>query len=266
MRLRDSCKSEKQEDIYSSITQTIQQGLLSTEDQQIQGQRGVIGSHIPTRAEMDGVGLTFTVTSDNSAVNSKTQAYNYTASSGSFLDWVSSTFTTNGNYYVIYATTNWTGWAGSNTGICKVIRRNNDYYLEAYIADTATATNQSFYVNRYTGGSWIGWTKIPSRYEMDALTNAVGGGALNLPANSTVSYTISNNARMALFVLGADNDAMCIYIISTSSGGNVYRNKIGTASHLSETYATNTITITNSNAANLQIRPLIFAGTITAAS
>lgn len=153
---------------------------------------------------------------------------------------------------------------------------NTNAYVEvyrwsaAYITIKWVSINEGLSGNVYTrtknGSVWGEWIKLPNRTEMDAVTNVIGGSVLNLPANSTVSYTISNNARMVLFVLGADSNGMCIYNIATTSSGGVHRSKIGTASHLSETYAANTMTITNSDAANLQIRPLIFAGTITAAS
>lgn len=189
-------------------------------------------------------------------LNNRTKTYDYTASSGSFLDWVLSTFTTNGNYYVIYATTNWTGWAGSNTGICKVIRRNNDYYLEAYIGDTATATNQSFYINRYTGGSWLGWTKIPSRYEMEVLNSKTSGFAtsLGVDMNQNKTYEIITTQGYPIYFMFGQATGGSPFAVIIGGGGlttanpTVYYQTVGSQTIIeSVTAETNKIIIKFSN-------------------
>lgn len=119
------------------------------------------------------------------ALEDRTKAYLYEQSSGDFLTWVQNTFTNNGEYYVIYATTNTTGWPSSGTGTCLVQRRNADYYLTAYINTTGIADGQSVYFNRFIAGRWLGWTQALTRAEVEALETTVTGttnqfGAINL--------------------------------------------------------------------------------------
>lgn len=104
--------------------------------------------------------------------------YTYDQSSGSFLDWVQSNFTANGDYYVVYATTNYTGWAGSAIGACVVYKRNADYFITAFLNETVISTRQAVYLNRYNGGTWLGWIKLPTREEMDisAITPTTSSG------------------------------------------------------------------------------------------
>lgn len=134
---------------------------------------------LPTRAEVD-------------ALNSRTKAYIYDQTSGSFLDWVRTTFTSNGEYYVIYATNNYDGWVNSSIGSCLVQRRNNDYFLTAYLNETNVVDKQAIYVNRYVANVWIGWSKLPTRSEINANTNAI---ATNTTAISTLKPKVDTNTN-----------------------------------------------------------------------
>ena len=100
-----------------------------------------------------------------------TYPYSYVESTGSFLDWVKATFTENGNYYVVMATDNWTGWCANSIGTCIVQKRNASWFLLAMTNETAVTDNLAIYINQTTGDSWVGWSKLPTRAEIGALNN-----------------------------------------------------------------------------------------------
>ena len=113
--------------------------------------------------------------------------------------------------------------------------------------------------------AWGNWAKSPTRYDIDTLNNSLGNvsfKSVDLNASSTTSYTISNNSRMVLFLLGADANALCIFLVSATSAGSITRVKIGDGSAITHTVSTNTLTLQNTGTGNMQIRALIFAGDI----
>lgn len=151
-----------------------------------------------TRSEIGGVSPISAI----AALNSRTKAYSYDKATGNFLDWVRTTFTSNGEYYVIYATNNSDGWVSSAIGSCLVQRRNNDFFLTAYINDTNVADNQTIYMNRYVANAWLGWSKLPRRAEMDALHSRIGAIAKETTAtDGSVTFTFTGNRYAAILMI-----------------------------------------------------------------
>ena len=145
------------------------------------------------------IALTSDISPLSSTINTiddRTKTYIYDQSTGSFLDWVTTTFTNNGEYYVIFATTNYTGWINSNLGTCLIQKRNADYYLTAFVNDTTITDSQTFYLNKYVGNAWSGWSKMPTRTEMDILTAAhcnITGIASGTAPSAFVKWSLEND-------------------------------------------------------------------------
>lgn len=145
------------------------------------------------------IALTSDISPLSSAINTiddRTKTYIYDQSTGSFLDWVTTTFTNNGEYYVVFATTNYTGWVNSNLGTCLIQKRNADYYLTAFVNDTTITNSQTIYLNKYASNAWSGWSKMPTRTEMDTLTAAhcnITGIAAGTAPSAFVKWSLEND-------------------------------------------------------------------------
>jgi len=219
-----------------------------------------LGEYIINKATASLAGSTQTLASAISALNSKTKAYDYVQSTGNFLDWVLSTFTVNGEYFVIHATGNTEGWAASSLGSCMVQKRNNDYFLTAYINDTATPNLQAIYVNRYVNSRWIGWTKLPTRAEIDGLNSKTSqlltkvnenisdveirncikyGNVVMIAIKFTVSETITGNTDVLFsgaFAPAYNNIRFSIPYVTVNANSKMARIAIDTQGNIKNWY------------------------------
>lgn len=95
-------------------------------------------------------------------------SYIYENTTGSFLDWCLNTFTSNGLYYVIMASGNYTGWPANGLGVAVVQRRNTDMYAIAH------TSGNNLFINKKNGGDsdWDGWKQI-ARYSDLPVISAV---------------------------------------------------------------------------------------------
>lgn len=180
------------------------------------------------------------------SLNSKSMTYTYAETSGSFLSWITSTFTANGSYYVVIATNNTEGLPIAGTGIALVQRRNADVYVQAFV----NATGQPSYENRYIANRWTGWVQEPTRAEMDAVNSNLDGMKIitsSITANASKTFTVESNSRILAIVLTNQTAAIGAFGISVTSGGSVYRQKIGGGESIEiSAVATNAVTFTHS--------------------
>ena len=164
-----------------------------------------LGEYIINRATASLAGSTQTLASAISALNSKTKAYDYTAQSGSFLDWVSSTFTTNGEYYVVIATLNSVGLPRSSTGIATVTKRNSDIFIHVVYG------SKDEYITTYVSNAWTEWTKYPTRAEMNAATVKTLTITATADANGYIDTGLNYNQAVPLCVYSVTIDGSAAY-------------------------------------------------------
>lgn len=209
-----------------------------------------LGEYIINRATASLAGSTQTIKSAIDALNSKTKAYDYTAQSGSFLDWVSSTFTTNGEYYVVIATLNSVGLPRSSTGIATVTKRNSDFYVRA------TYGGKDEYITTYVSNAWTEWTKYPTRAEVDALNSKTSGFAtsLGVDMNQNKTYEITTTQGYPIYFMFGQATGGSPFAVIIGGGGlttanpTVYYQTVGSQTIIeSVTAETNKIIIKFSN-------------------
>lgn len=83
---------------------------------------------------------------------------------------------------------------------------------------------------------------------IDELEDSIGSmktTAKTLSANSPTTFTFSGFCGVAILIEGANTSLMCILLVHCSGTGNITVSKIGTASNITTSTATNKLTITN---------------------
>lgn len=83
----------------------------------------------------------------------------------------------------------------------------------------------------------------------------------SIAGNSSKTFTVSNGARILLSVIAATgSDNMYLGFLTATSGGSVNRTDIKSASNLTFTNSTNSLTIANGSSNTLVVKPIVFAG------
>jgi len=79
---------------------------------------------------------------------------------------------------------------------------------------------------------------------------------INVPANSSDSITLNNNGRYLIVCLGATINIQELILASVTGSGTITHVQVLSASQISITKATNTLTIANSSTSQLAVRVL----------
>lgn len=132
----------------------------------------------------------------------------------------------------------------------------------------------------YSGSKWMMYCDANDALRFAGVTSATKGDlgigdledsigsmktfAKTLSANSPTTFTFSGFCGVAILIEGANTTLMCILLVHCSGTGNITVSKIGTASNITTSTATNKLKITNgaSNAAYARVIRITASGTM----
>ncbi len=137
----------------------------------------------------------------------------------------------------------------------RVVGSDNNAYKQL-VSDVAKKI-----IENYTGSSLAGSSQSV-KSALDALNSkltalgAIAGG-------STKSLTVASGSRALVALLGADDSAMGIFTVSSTSGGVITRLGLGELSHITDSTERNTLILENTGSATMSVYAIVFAGSVT---
>lgn len=113
----------------------------------------------------------------------------------------------------------------------------------------ATQSNGLIFVRTgSTNGTWEAWEKVPTRAEIDKITDITGifNTNLALSGSSTQQYTVPNGSQHLVILHGASNTVHGLYLVAASPNGVMYSTEITKGTNLTVTTpSNNTLQIAN---------------------
>ena len=151
---------------------------------------------------------------------------------------------------------------------------NTSYYVEVQVVSanyaslrlmSYSAGGYQFFKNKVNGTWASAWTAVPTREEIDTVTNSFARDITSIAGGSSKTLTVGNSTRMLLVLLGTADVRMAVYNIFCTSQGVVTATAIKSASNITLTTGTNSITISNTTSGGtyVYVNAVIFAGSIT---
>lgn len=113
----------------------------------------------------------------------------------------------------------------------------------------ATQSNGLIFVRTgSTNGTWEAWEKVPTRAEIDKISDITGIFSTNLAisGSSSEQYTVPNGSQHLVILHGASNTVHGLYLVAASPNGVMYSTEITKGTNLTVTTpSNNTLQIAN---------------------